>query len=715
MWLRRMSAAGLVLLVGCSASTTGPSGQPERGPAAAVSATASPAAWNGTDLLWDAIGTADGFTAVGNSGVVVSSPDGHGWQQAHRVTHQTLRGIATDGTTVAAVGTGGAVVSWPAGDPNAAKAASAGPPITLLGIANGNGTWVTGGSGGTVLTSPDLAHWTEHSTGTDGDIFAIAYGAGQFVAVTDTGSIVSSPDGATWTTARAADGLWLWGVTYGAHGFLATGANGTILQSPDGHSWTPRTSGTTQVLRGVVYGHGEYLAVGSDAAAVSSPDGITWTARDLGDVGVELWRPAATSTAWLAVGAGGTRDVSANLVSWSGGHSTRTAFYGVGSDGTTVLASGVNGTVARRGSAGSWATVATAPGQRELRSVTHLGSTWVATGGGGTILTSSDGTTFTARSSGSKAELWSSATTGGASPRLVVVGAGGAILDLRRRGPDLALRHRSPEADALLGHGRTDGLRRGRGRRRHRALSRRADVDHGRCRRRLDPARRRLRQERLRRGRCLGCDADIAERRAVAHPSRDHPAHLARSRRPRRWRMDSRRRRRHRAAISRRKQLERRPVRHRQRAVRRGGNEPQRLRGDRGRRGRREHHLDHVWRRLDACPLEGAKIVTESLFPAYARTRERVIELLAAVPGDELDRVVPACPDWTVHDLLAHVVSIPAALAAGRLPTGEIGDWLSELVAERAEQPARALADEWRGARQGAGRVAVGPVRVAVR
>ena len=87
--------------------------------------------------------------------------------------------------------------------------------------------------------------------------------------------------------------------------------------------------------------------------------------------------------------------------------------------------------------------------------------------------------------------------------------------------------------------------------------------------------------------------------------------------------------------------------------------------------------------------------MTESLFPAYARTRERVIELLAAVPGDELDRVVPACPDWTVHDLLAHVVSIPAALAAGRLPTGEIGDWLSELVAERAEQPARALADEW--------------------
>ena len=87
--------------------------------------------------------------------------------------------------------------------------------------------------------------------------------------------------------------------------------------------------------------------------------------------------------------------------------------------------------------------------------------------------------------------------------------------------------------------------------------------------------------------------------------------------------------------------------------------------------------------------------MAEGLFPAYARTRGRVIELLATAPDDELARIVPACPDWTVHDLLAHVVSIPAALSSGRLPTGPIGDWLSELVAERVEQPARSLSQEW--------------------
>jgi photosystem II stability/assembly factor-like uncharacterized protein len=87
----------------------------------------------------------------------------------------------------------------------------------------------------------------------------------------------------------------------------------------------------------------------------------------------------------------------------------------------------VGGTIAERQSDGGWTSVATAPGQRELRSVTHLGSTWVATGGGGTILTATGAARFTPRASGSKAELWSSALSSAAA-RIVVVGAGGAIL-----------------------------------------------------------------------------------------------------------------------------------------------------------------------------------------------------------------------------------------------------------------------------------------------
>jgi hypothetical protein len=89
--------------------------------------------------------------------------------------------------------------------------------------------------------------------------------------------------------------------------------------------------------------------------------------------------------------------------------------------------------------------------------------------------------------------------------------------------------------------------------------------------------------------------------------------------------------------------------------------------------------------------------VSDSLFPAYARTRERIIAVLETTSDDERARIVPACPDWTVHQLLAHCVSIPAALSSGRRPTGDLGDWLSELVAERDDQSTSSLHDEWRG------------------
>jgi uncharacterized protein (TIGR03083 family) len=85
----------------------------------------------------------------------------------------------------------------------------------------------------------------------------------------------------------------------------------------------------------------------------------------------------------------------------------------------------------------------------------------------------------------------------------------------------------------------------------------------------------------------------------------------------------------------------------------------------------------------------------ESIFGAYLRTRERVTELLSQAPAAELEKPVPACPDWSVHDLLAHLVSLPVALSAGRRPNGPIGEWLDELIVERQGQPGGELIREW--------------------
>ncbi|WP_423851466.1 maleylpyruvate isomerase N-terminal domain-containing protein, partial [Aeromicrobium sp.] len=43
---------------------------------------------------------------------------------------------------------------------------------------------------------------------------------------------------------------------------------------------------------------------------------------------------------------------------------------------------------------------------------------------------------------------------------------------------------------------------------------------------------------------------------------------------------------------------------------------------------------------------------------AYVAVRERMTELMRQTSSEELARQVPACPDWSVQDLLAHVAGV---------------------------------------------------------
>ncbi len=83
------------------------------------------------------------------------------------------------------------------------------------------------------------------------------------------------------------------------------------------------------------------------------------------------------------------------------------------------------------------------------------------------------------------------------------------------------------------------------------------------------------------------------------------------------------------------------------------------------------------------------------LLEPYLQTRGRMCAMLADVSPDDLARTVPACPAWSAKDLAAHVVSMPAALGSGRMPDGDIGEWLQRLVEERRGQDAERLVTEW--------------------
>jgi uncharacterized protein (TIGR03083 family) len=107
------------------------------------------------------------------------------------------------------------------------------------------------------------------------------------------------------------------------------------------------------------------------------------------------------------------------------------------------------------------------------------------------------------------------------------------------------------------------------------------------------------------------------------------------------------------------------------------------------------------------------------LLGPYQRTRARVCTLLLDASDDDLALTVPACPEWTVHDLAAHLVGTPAELAAGRFPTSDFGPWLQSIVDARSDDEIPALVDEWNGLDdaiapilQGAGGLMFGDVAV---
>ncbi|HWM07014.1 MAG TPA: maleylpyruvate isomerase family mycothiol-dependent enzyme [Actinophytocola sp.] len=85
------------------------------------------------------------------------------------------------------------------------------------------------------------------------------------------------------------------------------------------------------------------------------------------------------------------------------------------------------------------------------------------------------------------------------------------------------------------------------------------------------------------------------------------------------------------------------------------------------------HEMGEPTLRLDRTPNHDS----------YRQVRENVTELLL---GSHVNPTVPACPEWTVRDLLAHLVGV-AALAIGRMsgwpatqPTSSAGMGLPELL-----------------------------------
>ena len=81
---------------------------------------------------------------------------------------------------------------------------------------------------------------------------------------------------------------------------------------------------------------------------------------------------------------------------------------------------------------------------------------------------------------------------------------------------------------------------------------------------------------------------------------------------------------------------------------------------------------------------------------AYRGCRERIGELASDAPPEALCQTVPACPNWTVVDLLAHVIGVAEDFAAGNLEGAGSDEWTSSQIARRSQLSVPELVDDWR-------------------
>lgn len=92
----------------------------------------------------------------------------------------------------------------------------------------------------------------------------------------------------------------------------------------------------------------------------------------------------------------------------------------------------------------------------------------------------------------------------------------------------------------------------------------------------------------------------------------------------------------------------------------------------------------------------------------YEQVRNEISELVAGLEPSELDRPVPATPDWTIRDIVAHLTGDATCVIAGDFPreffeafgepaaVAKVNDWTDRQVREREGRSLEELLQEWK-------------------
>ncbi len=288
--------------------------------------------------------------------------------------------------------------------------------------------------------------WTVRSSGPGNDLDGVASSPSLTVAVGQNGTIKTSADGITYQTLVLGTDEYL-GVTYDGSLFAAVGGT-TLATSPDGVNWTTiplqiqayRVSGTAtlRVLGTLALTVPAHILTPDNAAPVDvaciytmdSTGNLAFPATPCTNQVVGL---IYTGSQYVAVGANGLAGSTTALLmtspdgnSWTDRAPPTSAPFlaGVATSGSLTVAVGAGGTILTSTDGASWTPVVSGTTQA-LNGVSWSGALWVVVGDGGTVLTSPDGSKWTVQNSGTKAPLLSVTHNG---TRFVAVGSANTLI-----------------------------------------------------------------------------------------------------------------------------------------------------------------------------------------------------------------------------------------------------------------------------------------------
>lgn len=201
----------------------------------------------GGDYETTATGVVVGVLTGGQPLIYRTTDYGRTWTVVSTALTSALYGVVygSSGNLFIAVGQGGLIVTSPAGDVWTTR--TSGTTNQLNKICFGPIPVVAVGNSGTIVTSSDLVTWTVRTSGTTQHLRSVTWinSLSLYIAVGDNGTIVTSPDGSTWTvrTSGVTDHLKVVvgdSNVNGSRMALAAGDNGILVSSFDGITWTRR-------------------------------------------------------------------------------------------------------------------------------------------------------------------------------------------------------------------------------------------------------------------------------------------------------------------------------------------------------------------------------------------------------------------------------------------------------------------------------------------